>query len=551
MSRGSSQPSSATAADQTGRLTTALSRSRKFPEFRMTAGAIATTVVMLIVTFALALMIGSKPMLPALVAGAFLFAVLLFRNPSWLVHALLIVLFTTRTEELPLGIRVFGYLIYFYEFLLFASLLYTMWLLRASPFAAKRLRNSVAVWAAVSFGITIAIGVSLGILRGYPLYDIQYDARPVINMMIAASVAAIIVAVNDWQRYMKTIIAILIFSAAVTVFASANGMSLAGRTESAELRAVEGYAIGGGSEAIRYLTDTTQLALAVLIGCVALLVLGRLTAKQAAPMLIPALMISLLSFSRNTILALAGTIVFALLIALLDGQLLRLVPRLVSITLVAGVAVFGLFTLGRALGAGDWIDTQVSGYGNRVIAGLTQSYEKEDRSTLYRLEENRYITITGAHHPIFGNGYGKRYKPPVGEYGTFHASLGTLYAHNSYGWLYVKVGVAGVATFLTLIGASVLPALFRHRSSLLLAATATLVGVSVILIVVPLPNGHGDSALLGLVIGACIGAGALRAPRASAQRHESQLPSLAISSNGQTGRGSRHAASDYEGDPAV
>ena len=41
---------------------------------------------------------------------------------------------------------------------------------------------------------------------------------------------------------------------------------------------------------------------------------------------------------------------------------------------------------------------------------------------------------------------------------------GQLYAHNTYGWFYVKMGVVGAATFLILI-VGVLPALGRHRSS--------------------------------------------------------------------------------------
>ena len=365
MSRALSQPSSAAAADHSVLSSSPRSRSRKLPEFRMKVGAIKTTVVMLIVTFSLASMSGSHLLLPLVVAGAFLFFVLLMENGSWIVHALLIVAFTT-TPELPLesdGLRIFGKLIYYYEFLVFGSLIYAIWLLHASPFAARRLRNSVAVWAALSFGITVAIGITLGILRGYPLYDIQFDVRTVVIMLIVLLVAAVIVAVNDWQRYMKTIVAILYFSAALTIYASFTGMSLGGRTEAAQLYGGQGRAIAGDSHAIRYLTSTSPLALAVLLGCLALLMLGRITAKRAVLMLIPSLLICFFSFSRNTILALAGAVVFVLLIALLNGHLVRLALRLGWISLVAGVALFGLLSLGTAMGAGDWIDTQATGYG--------------------------------------------------------------------------------------------------------------------------------------------------------------------------------------------
>ncbi|MCU1699480.1 MAG: hypothetical protein JWR34_5543 [Mycobacterium sp.] len=503
----------------------------------MGAGAIMTTGVTLIATFGLAFMVGVNPLLPAAVAGALLFAVLLIGNPSLTVHALLIVTFTTMLQDIPVGIRIAGYFIWNYEFFVFGSLLYAIGLLRASPVTAKRLRNSVAVWAALLFGIPIAVGVSAGILREYSLKDIQLDARPVVDMMIVIFVVAVIVAVNDWRRYMNTITAILIFSAAVTVYASATRMPLGGRTEAAQLYAKAGGGVlSGGSDAIRYLTQTTPLALAVLAGCVTLLVLGRITAIQALPMLIPSLVITVLSFSRNSLLVVAGALIFALVVALLDGRLLRAVWRLVEITLIAGIVGFGLITIGGASGAGDWIDTQVTGYANRVIAGFSQQVEANDGSAQYRLQEDMYIKKSGADHPLLGGGFGYRYKPSIGEPGSFEADRGQLYAHNAYGWLYVKAGVVGVVTFLVLVVASVLPALGRRRSNpLLAAAAAAVVGLSVAMIVVPMLIDHGTSALLGLVIGACLGAGALGAPRSRALHHESSPPIAATQARDRQG----------------
>ena len=328
----------------------------------------------------------------------------------------------------------------------------------------------------------------VGLLRGYSLDDIQTDARPLIAMMIVAAVAAVIVAADDWRRYLKTITAVLMVSAAITIYASATGTSLRGRTETAELTAAGGDVLSGGSNALRYLTQATPPALVVLLGCVTLLVLGRVTAKQAAPMLIPSLVISLLGFSRNTILALAGALVFAFVISVVDGHLGRVVTRFVSTALVAGVVIFGLSTLGHALGAGHWIDTQVAGYSNRVISGFAESYEGHDASTQYRLQELEYIKTSGAEHPIVGGGFGFRYRPPAGDPGDFEADRGQLYAHNTYGWLYVKVGILGVLAFLILMLSCVLPALSAYRSSPLLeGAAAALVGLSVAMIVMPLP----------------------------------------------------------------
>ena len=142
----------------------------------MKAGAITTTIAALIATFDLSFRAGSDPVLPVVLAGAFLLAVLLAGNRSWIVllapnrswivHAMLITAFTTMPLGIPFGIRVGGYYIFFYEFFAFGSLLYAIGLLRASPVATTRLQNSAGVRATVLFGITVVTGVIIGLLHG-------------------------------------------------------------------------------------------------------------------------------------------------------------------------------------------------------------------------------------------------------------------------------------------------------------------------------------------------------------------------------------------------
>jgi hypothetical protein len=510
----------------------------------MNAGAITTTLAALIVTFDLSFRAGSNPVLPVVLAGAFLFAVLVARNRSWIVrlapnrswsvHGMLITAYMTWPPGAPQGIRVGGYYVFFYEFFVFGSLLYAIGLLRASPVATTRLQNLAGVRTTALFGITIVAGVIIGLLHGYPLKDIQMDVRPIMHMIIVIFVAAVIFAVNDWRRYLKTIATILMASAAIIVYASVTGKSVGLKTETAELHEAisSGGVLAGGSTALRYQTQTTAPALAVLLACVVLLVLGRVTAKHAAPMLIPSLVISFLSFSRNTILALAGALVFTLVIALVNGHLVRAVPRFVMMALVTGFVILGLPVLAHATGAGRWIDEQVTGYAHRVVAGFEQSNQKNDLSAQARLKENRYLRKSGAEHPILGAGFGYRYKPPEGDRSLYEATdHAQLYAHNTYLWFYVKVGVAGAGTFLILIVVGLLPALGRQRSSPVLeAAAGTLVGWGVAMMVMPLPLDHYDSTLLGLIIGASLETGTLRAIRNP--RPPSPQPAVAIPSSG-------------------
>jgi hypothetical protein len=490
---------------------------------------VASIVVVSAVAFGLALVTGSSATLPVLVAGAFLFVVLLVGNGSWIVHALLVVLFITRPQGVAYGFRLSGYFIYFSEILVAGSLIYAVYLIRGSPATARRLRATVGMRAAILFAVVIAFGVIVGVVRGNIFYDIQYDVRPISTMAVTMFVVAVIVAMDDWRPYVKTIAAILSFSAILTIYASVTGLRLGGRTETAQLYAKGGKALAGDSDAVRYLTDATPLALAVFLGCAALLFLGRVSATRILPLLIPAMVISFLSFSRNTILALAGALAFTLIIGLLRGHIAALSLRFVRIIVTVAVAVFGILLVSQALGVENWIQTQVAGYAGRVIAGLDESSQKEDNSTLYRLQEDRYIQASGAENPILGGGFGKRYKPPTGERGSFYAVGGQLYAHNAYGWLYVKVGIVGVATFVMLLAAATLPALSRFPPNpLLSAAAATLVGLSIIMVVVPMPVDHGNAPLLGLVIGTCIGAGALKGPKSEVSKSEDGLDVIPV-----------------------
>ena len=66
---------------------------------------------------------------------------------------------------------------------------------------------------------------------GHFLKDIQIDVRAIVDMMIVIFVVAVIFAVNDWRRYLKTIITILTLSAAIILYASVSGKSVGFRTE--------------------------------------------------------------------------------------------------------------------------------------------------------------------------------------------------------------------------------------------------------------------------------------------------------------------------------
>jgi O-antigen ligase len=470
-------------------------------------GWLAIVVVLLAVLVLTSTMSGLTPTLPAVTAGGLLFAVVVYQNPSWIIHSMLVVLFMTSIPEVPRGVRVGGIFIYFYEFLIFGSVLYAISLLRGRPEVTAGLRKLPAVRIATAFIAMVAVGIGIAILKQYPFWDIQYDAKPVVELMMVLLVASVVVALNEWQRYTRTLTWILIFSAALTVYASATGFAIWGRSETAQLVASGGRVLAGGSDAVRFITQTAPLALAVLLASVAVLLLGAISVSRVLPMMIPALVITILSFSRNTLLALAGTFVVVFLIALTNGLLVRLLLRVAMVPFVVAFAAICVVSLGGALGAQDWIDTQATGYSNRVLAGLDQANERDDTSANYREQETEDLRKVAANHPTFGGGFGTHYKPPTGKRGTFTAYEGTMYSHNAYNWLYLKIGIVGLAGFLALTAACVLPALRRKSNNTMLATgAATLAGLSVASFVAPMPIEQPSAALLGMVMGICIGA---------------------------------------------
>ena len=457
------------------------------------------------VALASSLLVGVSPVLAVAIPIALGYLVLLRHNPSWIVHGLIVVCFTTTPSSVPDGFGFAGYYVYFYEFFLIGSAVYAIASVRAAP-SRMNVSASIGLRATWLFVAAVVMAGCIGVMNGHSIQDIHTDSRPIADMLIGIFVFTTIVAVGDGLRYVKTVTAVLVVSAVVMIGASVAGVPLSGREETAQLYTTSGSLVSGGSDALRYLTQTTPLALAALLFCVALVALRRARLSSVAPILIASLVVSFLGFSRNTLLALAGTMLFVLIASFVNGWFLSTVVRLVQ-TVAIGAVVLGLLVvLARSVGGGVWIDEQISGYTNRVFAGLDQSTAAVDTSTQDRLQEDRYILRAADGHEVFGNGAGTRYKPAMGPASEFAADKGELYAHNFYGWLYVKSGIVGVSAFVIMVAAGLLPSLRRrYRSRTLAAASGVLFGVAIALIVMPLPLDHVNSTLFAMILGVCFG----------------------------------------------
>jgi hypothetical protein len=282
-----------------------------------------------------------------------------------------------------------------------------------------------------------------------------------------------------------------------TVLGSVTGLPLNGRIEAAGL-----YLNGQeqASDALRLLTPASHVADAVLCACVALLITGRVTVRPLLPYLVPALVISFLGFSRNTLVA-GGVAVIVAVIATRSLPTVSGLLRVVGVS-VAAAAVVTVFFVARLPGH-DWMQRQGDAFQNRVVVGLLDAGVRNvDSSAVARQVENDYADVAIAAAPVAGHGFGYAYRPAFGAPVTFTAIVGPYYVHDFFRWVVVKTGLLG----LFLWGLILVPPLvqqIRRGSPRGIAFAATTAGLFVVCLVAPLPTGidDGGAVTIGVVLG--------------------------------------------------
>jgi O-antigen ligase len=305
------------------------------------------------------------------------------------------------------------------------------------------------------------------------------------------------------------------FSAAMAVLSSSGGLRLAGRLESLQTDT--------GDTANRVITATLTPAIAVLAALVAAQIVGRLAPAWYLALGLPALIISVLAFSRNTLIALGVAAVVAF-VATLGWSSLRRAARLALAGAgILAVAVPGaLFLLQHSM-AGDWLSDQITGFSHRVLGGVSSNALAVDSSTLARLAEDAKLNRAIAGAPVFGHGLGYAYQEPFGnDPDEFTNTLGTTYSHNFYLWWLAKSGFAGMAAFAVFALTPLVSAL-RGASAPAKAAAAVSAGLLVMCIVDPLPEDPANAMTLGMALGAALAFARLRR-RSKATEEDTEPP---------------------------
>ena len=366
-----------------------------------------------------------------------------------------------------------------------------------------RLRFSAYVLPGIFLLTTLFFG-AMGLAAGNDVERVIRETTFLCDVVAGFVLGMLIVRTDYVKSSMRVMAVVLWFSGGMILVSSLTGLRLAGRAESLE-------GATGSAQAIRLLTATQAPALAVLTALVAAQIVGRGRPRALLSLGVPALLITLLSFSRHTLIALAVAAVVAFAVSWGWSAVRRSVvlAALAAATLAVGIPLALFLTQHSAAGA--WLGDQLNAFSHRVLGGVSTTALAVDSSTLARLHENANLSRAIAQAPLSGHGLGYAYQLPFGKAGSFTATLGTTYAHNFYLWLLVKTGAVGMVSFAVFALTPVLRAV-RSASAGAKISAATGVAMLAICVVDPLPLEPANSLVLGLALGAAMGFAGHRRP---------------------------------------
>jgi hypothetical protein len=436
-----------------------------------------------------------------LLVGATFCLVVYWSRPEAMVWVALFLAMASLPQGLHVG-KVFGPVsIYAYHVTLLLGIAYLI------PFVRPRFTSFLLP---ATFAFVVLYFAAVGFQTGHAPVAVVREATFLLEMVIGFVLALLIVTGDYIRGVMGAIAAMLWFSAGMAVMSSVAGVRLAGREETVET----------GDLATRVITTALTPAVAVLTALVAATVVGRVKGTTYLVLGTPALIVAVLAFSRNTLIAatIAGVVAF---LANLGWSALRRTFGFVAIGagFLAVTLPGALFLLQRSA-AGTWLGLQLTAYSHRVLGGVTASKLAVDQSTLDRLAENDHLIPAFTKAPVFGHGLGYAYQLPFGNDPTgFTETLGTTYAHNFYLWWLVKAGAVGMAAFVVFAMVPVVRAL-RCGSAPAKISASVAIGLLVMCNVDPLPEESPNGLALGMVLGAAMAFASLQRAARSADQTE-------------------------------
>lgn len=371
------------------------------------------------------------------------------------------------------------------------------------------------------FAATVIYFAAVGFTTGHLPAIVVREATFLLEMVAGFILALVIVYGGHIMLSMHAMALTLWFSAGMAILGSSGGIRLAGRTESLQMDT--------GDAANRVITSTLIPAIAVLTALVAAQIAGRVKPVAYLALGLPALVIAVLAFSRNTLLSVG----VAAVVAFFASMGWSAVRRAARLTLIgAGILAVtlpgALFLLGDTT-AGTWLGHQITGFSHRVLGRTSTNALAVDPSTLARLAEDANLNQTIAAAPVFGHGLGYAYQLPFGgdDPTEFTQSLGTTYAHNFYLWWLAKAGAAGMGAF-ALFALTPMVRALRSASVPAKISAAVSCGLLVMCIVDPLPEDPANAMTLGMALGSALAFAKLRRKSLASQSQDAPTEELIL-----------------------
>ncbi|KZS71659.1 polymerase [Mycobacterium kansasii] len=414
--------------------------------------------------------------------------VVYWAKPEAMVWVALFWAFAALPADLHVGKVVGPAVIYAYQTALVLAICYLIPIVkpRFSDFALPGMFALIVVFSTVA-----------GLAAGHAAWVVIRESTTLLEMVAGFILAVLIVKGNYVKGSIRAMVVILWFSAAMAIVGSFHAVRLAGRSES-----LQGT---GAGEALRIILSAQTPATAVLTALIAAAIVGGVRPAMYLALGPPALIITLLSFSRNPLISFAVAAVGALLAGFGWSALRRSVTlAAIGAVVIAATLAWSLFLL-KGSPTGTWVAEQFSAFNRRVLGGVSTGALAVDPSTLDRLREVDNLDRAIAQAPLFGHGLGYAYQLPYGnDPDEFTMKFYPTYSHLFYLWWLAKAGAVGMAAF-ALFALTPLFRALRRASAPAKISAAVSAGLLAMSTVWPLPEMPTDAVSLGLALGATMG----------------------------------------------
>ncbi len=417
--------------------------------------------------------------------------------PQWWIGVVIFLTFASLPTFIPQQIYISGFGVFLHEIPLFISAFYLL---------ISRPSNRLTDWCCIGIGAITSIGVLAGFWSGYDIRAIANDGRGLLVVALSVFIVGRIASTPQADIALRAVKITLWVSFGFILMDLWGVMKVNVHAEDASL---SGRAFHGGVAGVeRILGPTTHLASATVAIVIALWAIRPDLARKTLGYFVPAFGMTVIGYSRYAIVLAGITLLLTPLFqrgVRISGRTHRYGGMMRAIAIaVVGIAVFA--TVGVVLSfAGDipgldGLRMIYAAYTSRVVEGFGGYAQHYDYSVLYRQSEVVWLHSAISGHELTGNGFGFRYRQPVGV--GFTATSGTYYAHQFYWWAIAKVGWCGLIAYMVTFLAPVAHALFAHgRFPLRSAAGAAIVAFLITNTVVPAPEDVSGAPVFGSLLG--------------------------------------------------